>query len=275
MSRLSRYTGTAVNLKNLTNIGILTARGDVPGVDDLRKFGKRTVGTTYEDIWEGTANTVPTKTTALAVRIRSGGNAADDASGAGAQEIEVQGVDENWDFASETITTAGAAQSSATTTTFLRIYRAFVTKVGTSGSNNTGTIIIEYTDGVEATNIQAGNGQTLHTHFTVSDNQVLFVTGIIVTAAATKVASVRLFKRENLDDTVTPFTNSQRLQLELTGFTDEVNYSFPIPIKVTGPADIWMRGLVSTGTGSMTAEFNGYIIDVDGYNQLGDSRTNE
>jgi hypothetical protein len=275
MGRISRYTGSAVNVKNLNNMGILASRGDVPGVGVIRKFGARTVDTDYDDIWEGTADTIPVPVTALTMNIRSGGDAADDDEGLGAREITLQGLDENYDHVTETLATNGAGESLATTTTFRRVFRAWVSAVGATGVANTGNIIIEDSANVERMYIGAGSGQSLFGHYTVPRRKVLFIEAIIVAVETARTGSLRIYKRENLDSVAAPFTNTQRLQIEMAGFSDQITYQFAVPIKITGPADVWCQGLVDTGTGYFTTEFDGFEIDVDGYRELAGSRTNE
>ncbi len=102
------------------------------------KFGtNESVGTTFAHIWPlgGIYNWPSVATT---VRVASGGSSNDAALGSGARTIVVDGLDENFDIATEEITLAGSSASVSTTTTFIRVHRAFVTEVGSYGGVNAG-----------------------------------------------------------------------------------------------------------------------------------------
>ena len=100
------------------------ARNRWSAITSVHKFGENpAVGTTEEDIWFG-GGLYNWLQSAATVRIAAGGNAADDSAGAGAREIQVEGLDSNWDEATELITTNGASASTATSTSFIRVNRA-------------------------------------------------------------------------------------------------------------------------------------------------------
>lgn len=98
---------------------------------------------------------------ATTVRVRAGGNAADDAAGTGAQQVTVEGLDANNQVVSAILTLAGAAASNFSTQSFLRVNNVFVSRAG-SGGINAGDIQIENNAGT-ATNsgfILAGRGKS-------------------------------------------------------------------------------------------------------------------
>ena len=101
-------------------------RGFVGGQTAVHKFGGNAdiaASSTEDIVFGGTINWLTAATT---VRVKSGGNAADDDGGNGAQTIRVEGLDENFAEAQEDITLAGADASDVTTITFIRVYRAYV-----------------------------------------------------------------------------------------------------------------------------------------------------
>lgn len=222
----------------------------------LVKFGANPdVGTgAYEDIW-GNGGTYPWPTAAETVRVKAGGNAADDSGGAGAQKVMVDGLDENWDIATEEITLAGSSASSATTTTFIRINRMWVTDVGTYGVANTGVIVLENTSSNDVlAHMAAGVGQTQQAIYTVPADYKAIVSRISTSVASTKPATVRMFRRENADDVTTPFTGkrlqhiNQAAELNIDENLDGAFFVFP------EKTDIWFDALASAVGGATTVE---------------------
>lgn len=132
------------------------------------KFGRNiAVGASQEDIWSpGTA--YPWGTAPEAVRVASGGNANDTAAGTGIRSVTIQGLDENWRLAEETVDTAGSSASTSTTTTFNRVFRVFGATCGTYGGVSADDIVIE---GVSSSNalayIDSGEDETHMSHYTV------------------------------------------------------------------------------------------------------------
>ena len=153
----------------VSSMGIVVAAslGLVNGYSVVSKFGRNPsidLGDT-EDIWTvgGTKVWLSTAVTMEAIST-SGDDAA--APAIGAQIITIQGLDENFDDAEEDIIMNGASASAATTTTFIRISRAFVKQVGTYLGSNIGLITIRISGaGATQTDIVAGVGQTDQTHF--------------------------------------------------------------------------------------------------------------
>ena len=229
----------------------------------LVKFGSNPdVGTgAYEHIWSN-GGMYPWPEAAETVRVQAGGNAADTAAGAGAQKVMIEGLDENWDLASEELTLAGASASAATTTTFIRVNRAYVTDVGTYGAANTGAIIIENTTSTNVlANIAAGLGSTQLGHYSVPANYNVYIKRFSLSVDASKPAAVRIFKRENADDVTTPFTGKRLVHVNnsVTGNHDEnLETAFVLPEK----SDVWFEALASSGGGATNVEVDFDIIAI-------------
>lgn len=85
------------------------------------------------------------------MRIKAGGNAADTAAGAGAREVTLIGLDASGNVVTEAIATNGISASSATTNSFIRLYRAYVSASGTyataAAGSHTAAIVIENSAG--------------------------------------------------------------------------------------------------------------------------------
>jgi len=148
-------------------------------------------------------------TSDAAVRIKAGGNAADASGGNGARSITVEGLDENWAIASESITcnADGTLASSATTTTFIRVSRAYVATCGTYTGSNTGAIVIETTGGTVVAYIPAGLGQTEMSMYSVPANYTAYLRHAhgSVNAGTNKESTITFYKRENGNTVAAPF----------------------------------------------------------------------
>ena len=237
--------------------GLEVAKGNVPKLTSYRKFGRNTaVGPTEEDIWNvGGLYTFPTA--AETVRVKVGGNAADvDTTGAGARTIRVLGLDENWALAQEDIVLAGASASAATTTTFIRIYRAYVLTAGTYATPvNTGVITIENTtSAVVLAAIAASLGQTEMTMFTVPASTTMYMASSSVHSDSVQASDVFLWQRQSADTTSAPVTGKRLVQAydNLTGHIQEV---YDEPLVFPAKTDVWFSGAANASTASINADY--------------------
>ncbi len=224
----------------------------------VHKFGDNPSTPAGErDVWLWGANAgagnidYPWPTAAETVRIRAGGNAADTAAGAGAREITVVGLDENWAEATETIATAGASASSATTTTFIRVIRAYVSESGTYGAANTGSIVIENTTSTDVLGaMQAGRGQTQLTMYTVPDGYTAYLkrVSVDVNTTANKELTIRMYQRRDADNTVSNI-RAPRLVTAFEGLSGEAVTVFDSAPSFPGKTDLWLTSEGNSGSG--------------------------
>ena len=227
---------------------LLIRRGLVTGASLVHKFGRNSgvPNGTWEGVLQAAAQFYWPQV-ATTVRIKVGGNAADDAAasplGAGAWEVTVQGIDGVTGLeVSEAIATAGASASIATTATFLRVYRAWVSSAGTYTGNNTAAIVIE--DGAGANDmitILAGEGQSQFCSWTVPAGKTAMLTSVMVQADAAKAADFRLFTRENANDVTVPFS-PKRLRYFWDGVLGNSMLKPVTPIlSASAFTDIWIE----------------------------------
>jgi len=112
--------------------------GGQSGIDYVEKFGANLeLGNNLETIWE-TGGIYTFLTTAGPISAVST-DATDNQAGTGAREIEILGLDENYETITELISTNatdGRDGGPVSTQNFLRIYRARVTKSGSTGTND-------------------------------------------------------------------------------------------------------------------------------------------
>lgn len=215
----------------------------------VHKFGSNSaVGNSFEDIWAN-GGTYPWPTTTETVRIAAGGNVADAAAGAGAQSVVVVGLNGSWNEVRDTLTTNGILASSASSNSYRRVYRAFVLSVGTYGGANTGAITIQNSTSLQTLAVlSAGIGQTQLSQYTVPDGYRAILTRINVNVENDNTATVRMFQRQNADDTSTPFTGKRLVHIirDVTG-DNEINLkSYVIfPAKT----DLWLDAQKISGGG--------------------------
>lgn len=208
----------------------------------------------------------PFPTAADNIRVRAGGNAADDAAGANARTITVEGLDTNFNAITENITLAGSSASSNTTQQFRRITRAYVATSGTYGALNAGPIIIEDTGGNElarigadAADTPAGYGRSRHGILTVANGFDFYLKKITITVGDNKTCDVRIAWRPNADITSAPFSGVYTLPL-VEDFKGSVNIPFDYSFKWEQKTDIWIQAKLHSGSGTSTVSSQGYGI---------------
>jgi hypothetical protein len=173
------------------------------------------------------------------------------------QSIYIEGLDSNYDYQTETITTSGTS-AVATTKNFLRIWTATITS-SSSGAANAGEITFRLTSGAGTVvaHIGAGLGVTKLSQFTVPRNYSAYVLyGDCTTyhAGAGNVGTL-------LKMMVRPFGGSF-----VTAFIAEVaggnpyRNDFAVPMKLTQKTDVDVRVTVDTSNTKATANWQIILI---------------
>jgi len=232
----------------------------INGVSTVNKFGSNpSVGTTEEDVWAagGTYNWL---TAASAVRVRAGGDANDDIAGTGARTVFISGLDENWEEASETVALAGTSASAATTTTFIRVFRAYVVEVGTYTGNNAGDILIETTGGTLVADILAGYGQTQLALYSIPANKTGYLERMSLRAEASKAVTFRVWQR-TLGDVVSAPFRAKRILRQFGGVSGQVDLRLDSVIRLQERTDIWVSAEAASGTSAASAAFDIILED--------------
>ena len=208
------------------------ARGNVPGVSMVNKFGSNPdidSGQT-EDIWNtgGTRSYLSAASTLIVVS--SSTNDDGSPAGTGAQTLTLEGLNGSGVQISETVTMDGTTNVT-TSSSFLRLYRAYVATAG-SGGTNAGTITVTTTTGgLTLCTIAAGLGQSQIGHFTIPASKTGYITRYMASlgpgggAAGARSGIFRLLARES-------GTGSWRLRTEIAvrsdGTPGEVNFDRPL-----------------------------------------------
>lgn len=239
------------------------ARGQIQGHKTLFKFGNNAdINGSLETIWsQGGLYAYPASAIAMKV---SSSSTDDAAAGTGARTIVVSGLDENYNEASETVTLNGQTEV-LTTTTFIRVFRAYVATAG-SGGTAAGTIYVgtgTVTSGVPATIyavITLGANQTQMALWTVPAGYTLYVTGGIFSAASNNVAQYVLG-----EFVFRPPGGVFRNAADVTVNSNVFRYDWEIPLAIPEKSDIEARAIALAGTNFyVTASFEGIYIKNSG-----------
>ena len=241
------------------------AFGDFGSLSTIHKFGHNiAVGTTYVPITSNGVYRTPQVAGATTLRVKAGGHANDTAAGSGAQEITLQGLDETGAEVTEVVATAGASASAATSTTFIRLYKAWVSETGTyataAAGSHAATITIENGAGTEdwAEIVLAGfaEASTNIAAYTVPLGYRAFIRSIHPTVDSSKTATILGFFRENILETASPYS-PMRMFIELGGITGSI-----APIKPMAPfgpypalTDIGFMAKVASTTAEVDIDF--------------------
>lgn len=239
-------------------------KGNVAGHSMVHKFGRNPA--VANGVWElvSTLSTTGTsfRTSASTMRIKAGGNAVDTAAGGGAQEVTIQGIDDSGNEIAEAIATAGASASSATSASFWRVNRAWVSAVGTYGVANIGDVMIEDSGGAGDVNkILAAEGQTQYAGYTIPAGKTGYLLSCHLSVDASKAADFRLLSREDMLDTSAPVA-ARRLMKYWDGIINTATYIPRGPDTVL-PAltDIWVEAEGGGAASEVSADFELLLVD--------------
>ena len=254
----------AIVAKRSTEWLIEVQKGNIPGHRIKHKFGRNDAvpnGTwAFIDQLGLTAWPLSAATT---VRIKAGGNVADVAGGAGATEITIQGLDDSFNEVEEAIATNGSSASLATTISFWRVHRAWVSGVGTYGAANTANIDIENSGGgTDLIRIAADEGQTQYGGYTIPVNKTGYLLTTTITVDAAKPADVRMYQRKNIDDVAAPMS-SKRLKTYFDGLMGVFTFAPHSPQgAMAAKTDIWFEARGSGGAGTeVSVDFEILLVD--------------
>lgn len=229
------------------------AKGQVVGASSVNKFGTNLdVGTTEETIWTNGGNITWPAAAFTAYIVSS--DAADASAGTGARTVTVSGLDADYKVKTASVTLNGTS-AVAISGTWLRINRAFVTSSGTGGGA-AGTVTIQDVGAtVVYADLSEGN-QTQIAAYTVPAGHTLYLDQITFTAAVsigTNSATVKLDTRDFGSNT---FRTRYIADLQSGELINSLQYPLALPEKT----DIEARAVMSAGTASISAFFEGVLI---------------
>ena len=234
-------------ISNVFNIpfGVSIQRGDVNNFQAIQKFGYNdSVGTSFESITDagGDYTFITSAGTATAT--------SSDTSSDNTGTVEIQGLDSNYDLATETLTIGGSAGS----TSFIRVFRAIM-KTANTGNANVGDISITVSSTTVA-KITAGYGQTLMALYTVPRKYNAYILQLDIGSSKDLENEIRLITKEISNGNVW----TTKTFITTRGGFIEKNYF--VPIKITEKTDIEIIAKASA-TSSVSAGFEFVLEKVD------------
>ena len=224
----------------IDNDEINIASGRAVNHKHVHKFGYNpAVGTNYEDIWSRSGKII-FETSAAVATIDS------NLSNSGC-EITIQGLDENYDEISETVTLDGNGDAT-TTQTFLRINRAFV-----SGSTATSNVVRIQINGSNQAQIDVAHQQTMQAIYTVPRGHTAYFKHLSM-GLLTKDKDVEA--RIN----VCEFGGVERTRDYLTFSSNFIEKTYPIPLKFPEKSDIKLQAQVTGADTTMSGTFDLILV---------------
>jgi len=243
------------------------AKGNIPGHSVIHKFGRNSAtGTAFTPVTVGGVYQRMQPASATTLRVKAG-NANDTAAGTGAREITIQGLDETGAFVQETLATAGATASSATTATFIRLYRAWVSACGSyTGGASAADVVIEDSAGaadwltIDSTTTPEGQSEV--GVYTVPLGKTAYITQIYISIEASKTVDLRLFKRGGALDSAAPY-QARRTLFSWSGLQETPSpLDFKIPYNsIEELTDVGFIAQVANGTADVAVNFDLLLID--------------
>nr|AKH48570.1 hypothetical protein SRSM4_124 [uncultured marine virus] len=221
-----------MSINHLTQmpLGLAIQRGNIPNFSGIQKFGYNTaVGTSFETIWEnGSTYSYPTSaTTAVAT--------SSDTSSDNDSTVHIYGLDSNYDLADEVITVGG----SASTTSFIRVFRSVLTNANT-GVVNVGKITTTV-NSLPVSVIDVGYGQSLQAIYTIPRNYRGYLMSIDVGTSKQKEVQVKFMQR--------PINgNTFQTKSLITTFGTPFKKDFLVPAILSEKSDLEIRAKADATT---------------------------
>ena len=240
-------------IANLNGWGIQVSNGDVEGVSYIEKFGRSSDipnGDTVT-LWGGNV-LYDYLTTATVVTVSS--NEADDSvGGAGANSVEIQGLDAAYNVVLEVVNLGATS-----TTEFLRVFRV---RVKTSGSHGTNWGDVTVTGGGKTLaiidggpNNTPGVGQTFMCVYTVPAGKTAYLTQWAVSSGKQNADTLATFVTRPFNDG--SWNTKDIVEIQANSYIKD----YKVPLKFDEKTDIEVRAY--SGSGSTAAStFNLILID--------------
>lgn len=249
------------------DFGLEISKGNVCRHSHIHKFGQAKdidIADGFVDVWDGVDGTLSTGkissytfSTSADIDTISSSNATDD------QDVEVQGLDANWNLIVQTKALDGRNKVTLDTP-LIRVFRM----------KNEGTTDIEgemycYVDGnitagvpdtagdVRAI-INNGNNQTLMSIYTIPNGKTGYLYNWYASISEKKdqISDVKLSFRKN--GGVFQLKHSS---VSLTAATSYIQHGYAIPEMIPGKTDIKMQGDSSKDNGAFSSGFDIILVD--------------
>lgn len=239
-------------VSSITRVGtsepfeLQVARGQIPYHSGEHKFGavpamsQNATGT----VWDVDDTLYPWSSLTSASTLTVDRASASDAD----KVITIIGLDADYNQITENVTLTSAS-GNATTSSFIRVYRAYMYNGSTT---NVGDIDIKISTTVIA-RITAGKGQTLMAVYTVPAGYTAYMTQGVMTVKSGADATGDFFVRYGGQDAF-------RIAHTFEVTSAEYFYGFHVPFKIPEKSDIDVRASVRSNNARVTAAFDFYLI---------------
>src|SRR5210317_2170417 len=222
---------------NNAPFGLGLQRGLISNFSGIHKFGLNTaVGSSFETIWDG--NNTYTYPSSSGTDTATSSDTSSDNTGT----VEIQGLDSNYDLATETIAIGGSAGS----TSFIRVFRAIM-KTANTGNTNVGVITITVSSTTVA-QIRAEYGQTLMALYTVPRNYKAYLMQLDIGSSKDLENEIRLVTKQISNGNV---WNTKTFVTTRGGFMEK---NYIVPLKIEEKTDIELIAKASA-TSSISGGF--------------------
>ena len=168
--------------------------------------------------------------------------------------VEIQGLDENYELQTETVTISGS--SATTVNPYKRIYRARYQNGGSFDVNSTARILIQTSANVTVAKILENQGQTLMSIYTIPAGFTGYLMRLDVTAQETATGEFKLMVREGGTGSF-----AIRHVAEVTGRGGAYQLEYPIPQSFPEKSDIDARIHTFANNGRYTCTFDILLVD--------------
>jgi len=214
------------------------------GLSHVHKFGavpamsQNNTGT----IWDVNDTTYPWSAFSSATTLSVDRASASDAD----KQVLIAGLDSAYNEITETVTLSSAT-GNATTKSFIRVYRAYMTN---GSATNVGNVTVKASTTVVA-QITAGKGQTLMAIYTVPSGYSAYILKGAATCQDGADATGDMFVRY-FGESAFRVGHS----FEVCGDGGEYMYEFGIPLRIPEKSDIDIRASVRSNNARLTAAFD-------------------
>lgn len=226
------------------NFYLKVAQGEVAGHKFINKFGANfdvDTGTDPETIWSQ-GGLYPWATLATASTLTMVSTEAADTS-----DVEIQGLDANYNLITETLTMTGATPA-VTVNAFLRVFRIIYNHTGVNAGDITASV-----GGTVVAKVDEGLGQTLMCVYTIPAGYTGYLIQLSATAQKTKDAQIRLLQR--------PVNSSFKIAHMAEVFEGNYSYAPKIPIVLAEKTDIdFVAAEAETSNTRITATFELLLV---------------
>lgn len=106
-----------------------------------------------------------------------------------------------------------------------------------------------------------GFGQSQIACYTVPAGKTLLVYNVVATVDATKAVNLYMFQRDSANDTTVPYS-AMRVVRHYDGIANEFEVHMHFPLKFSAYTDVGFMAETSSGTASLSVQFDGLLVDV-------------